>query len=184
MTDVEAGPACENGGSDILARENGVGDGRDYESDTDQEQDLLPRVLNLELERISICSTDLKVDVKDLINIGNFEKARMVKPIKDEKPGYAFIMPYCQVLCVGAIVVSGICLVLGYKLYSDSEARAQKLKYAGFAMGSIGVVAFISVIYINSVSENNLLNSMRSFRKSKAANPQIAKKLAGNETDN
>ena len=40
--------------------------------------------------------------------------------------------------------------------------------------------AFISVIYINSVSSNSLVDSMRSFRKSKAANPQINAKLTRN----
>lgn len=138
---------------------------------------LLKRVESDSLEGVSIASKDLKVDVKDLINLGNFEKARTVKPPREQKPGYAKFMPYCQVLCVVTIILAVTLLILGYKTYKLDEGKAERLKYAGFAMAIIGVSSFIAVIYINSVSENNLIDSMRSFRRSKAANPQIAKKL-------
>ena len=123
--------------------------------------------------------------VKDLINIGKFEKARSVKPVKTRsaEPSYVWMMPYCQVCCVAAFILAIVFLVLGYRIFSDNASKSEAFKYAGFVMASLGVVAFIAVIYINSVSKNNLINSMRTFRRSKAANPQINKKLTRNATD-
>jgi len=140
--------------------------------------------LTVDDDEISINSTDLKVDVKDLINIGNFEKARSVKPIKSEKePSYVWMMPYCQITCVATFILAIIFLVLGYKTFADTQNKAVAFKYAGFVLAAAGVIAFIAVIYINSVSKNNLVDSMKSFRRSKAANPQINKKLTRNATE-
>lgn len=130
----------------------------------------------------NINSEDLKVDVKDLINIGNFEKARRVKPVNgQEEPGYVVLMPYCQVACVVATILAVVFVVLGYQ--AKSEKKSESFKYVGFAMIFIAVGSFIAVIYINSVSNTNLIDTMRKFRRSKAANPQIAKQLARKASD-
>ena len=122
--------------------------------------------------------------MKDLINIGNFEKARSVKPIRSEKePSYVWMMPYCQITCVATFILAIVFLVLGYKTYEKNQSKAEAFKYAGFVMAAVGVIAFIAIIYINSVSQNNLIDTMKSFRRSKAANPQINKKLTRNTTD-
>ncbi|KAL5247688.1 hypothetical protein ACHWQZ_G019545 [Mnemiopsis leidyi] len=141
--------------------------------------------LTVDDDEISINSTDLKVDVKDLINIGNFEKARSVKPVKleEKEPEYVWMMPYCQITCVSAFILAIIFLVLGYKTYAENSKKSGAFKYAGFIVAAVGVIAFIAVIYINSVSKNNLVDSMKSFRRSKAANPQINKKLTRNATE-
>ena len=109
-----------------------------------------------------------------------------MKPMKSRKrgmPGYVKFMPYCQVGCVVSLLLAVILLVIGYKLFGDNASKSQTFKYIGFAMAAVGLCAFISVIYINSVSESNLIDSMRSFRRSKAANPQIAKHLTRTSTD-
>ena len=102
-----------------------------------------------------------------------------MKPVNDQtEPAYVVFMPYCQVTCVLGTILSVVFLILGYQTYDVNKTKAEAFKYAGFAMGFIAAVAFIAVIYINSVSNSNLIDTMRKFRKSKAANPQIAKQLS------
>lgn len=141
--------------------------------------------LRVDDDDISVNSADLQVDVKDLINIGNFERARSVKPIRieEKEPSYVWMMPYCQITCVASLVLAIAFLVLGYKTFEDNPSKSEAFKYAGFVLAAAGIIAFIAIIYINSVSENNLVDSMKSFRRSKAANPQINKKLTRNATD-
>ena len=130
-------------------------------------------------------NVNLSSQVKDLINIGNFEKARTVKPVtrSDKEPSYGWMMPYCQIACVASLILAIAFLVLGYKTFETNASKSGAFKYAGFVMAAGSVIAFIAVIYINSVSSNNLIDTMRSFRRSRAANPQINKKLKRNTTD-
>ena len=103
--------------------------------------------------------------------------------LEDKEPGYVWMMPYCQITCVSAFILAIIFLVLGYKTYAENSKKSGAFKYAGFIVAAAGVIAFIAIIYINSVSKNNLVDSMKSFRRSKAANPQINKKLTRNATE-
>ena len=88
-------------------------------------------------------------------------------------------MVHFQIASITAIVLAGVFLLLGYEFYSEHKS-SEIFKYIGIFLIALAVLFFIAVIYINSVSQNNLIDSMTSFRKSRAANPQIVKGLSKN----
>lgn len=108
-----------------------------------------------------------------------------MKPVtkSNKEPSYAWMMPYCQIASIAFLILAIVFLILGYKTFEANPSKSGAFKYAGFVMAAASVIAFIAVIYINSVSSNNLIDTMRSFRRSRAANPQINKKLKRNATD-